>query len=49
MSVVGFIIELSRKETPMKLFEDVVDQDVLDSLPESTLDEILDILEKAGY
>ena len=33
----------------MKLFEDVVDQDVLDSLPESTLDEILDILEKAGY
>jgi hypothetical protein len=33
----------------MKLFADVIDQDVLDTLPESTLDELLDIFEKAGY
>ena len=40
---------LSTKGKPMKLFDDVIDQDVLDTLPEDKLDELISILEKAGY
>jgi len=48
MSVVGGIIELRKKEkTPM--FENVINEDAIQELTPEQVDQLLSILEKAGY
>jgi hypothetical protein len=49
MSVVGSIIELSRKETPMINFDNVINEDAIAKLTDEQAEALLAILEKAGY
>jgi hypothetical protein len=49
MSVVGSIIELSRKETPMINFDNVINEEAIAKLTDEQAEALLAILEKAGY
>ena len=47
MSVVGAIIELRKKGNPM--FENVINEDAIQELTPEQVEQVLSILEKAGY
>lgn len=49
MSVVGVIIELRKKEGNPRMFDNVINEDAIQELTPEQVEQVLSILEKAGY
>jgi len=49
MSVVGAIIELRKKEGNPRMFDNVINEDAIQELTPEQVEQVLSILEKAGY